>query len=71
MDLKCLFRPDANLLISCSLLREKILTFVLASALLQFTVTVFFSFYYNILEVSVLTKFNEILLLFAGADPRF
>ena len=50
---------------------KKKLTFVLASALLQFTVTVFFSFYYNILEVSVLTKFNEILLLFAGADPGF
>ena len=45
--------------------QEKKLTIFFASALLQFTVTVLYlSFYYNILEVSVLTKFNKILLLF-------
>ena len=41
------------------------MTFFLTSGLLQFTVTVLYlSFYYNILDVSVLTKFNKILLLF-------
>ena len=44
---------------------KKKLTFFLTSGLLQFTVTVLYlSFYYNILDVSVLTKFNKILLLF-------
>ena len=46
---------------------KKKVTFFLASALLQFTVTVLYlSFYYNILDVSVLTKFNKILLLFVA-----